>query len=47
MVKGHQLLALLYLEEGNLEEAAKALKNAEEIDANNLTTLRYKNKIKE
>ena len=47
MVKGHQLLALLYLEEGNLEQAAKALKNAEKIDANNLTTLRYKNEIQE
>lgn len=47
MVKGHQLLALLYLEEGKLEQAKKALKNAEKIDSNNITTLRYKREISE
>lgn len=45
MVKGHQLLALLYIEDGKLEQAKKALKNAEKIDSNNITTLRYKKEI--
>jgi len=47
MVKGHQLLGLLYLEEGNFEQAKKALYNAEKIDKNNITTLRYKQEISE
>lgn len=41
MVKGHQLLALLYLVEGNFEQARKALRNAARIDVNNAVTLRY------
>lgn len=41
MVKGHQLLGLLYLEEGNLDQARKALENAQKIDASNTNTLRY------
>lgn len=41
LVKGHQLLALLYMQEGNLEMARKSLRNAGRIDANNTTTLRY------
>lgn len=41
MVKGHQLLGLLYLEEGNPEQAEKALENARKIDEGNTTTLRY------
>ncbi len=41
MVQGHQLLGLLYLEEGNYEQAAKALEKAHAIDTNNTTTLRY------
>lgn len=41
LVKGHQLLALLYLQDGKLELAKKSLRNAGKIDANNTTTLRY------
>lgn len=41
LVKGHQLLALLYLQEDRLEQAKKSLRNAGKIDANNTTTLRY------
>lgn len=45
MVKGHQLLGLLYLEEGNMEQARKALENARKIDEGNTTTLRYLKEI--
>lgn len=41
LVRGHQLLALLYLQEGKLELAKKSLRNAGRIDANNTRTLRY------
>lgn len=41
LVKGHQLLALLYLEEGHLEKAKKSLRDAGKIDTDNTTTLRY------
>lgn len=41
LVKAHQLLALLYLQENKLELAKKTLRNAGKIDANNTTTLRY------
>ncbi|MBQ6844807.1 MAG: tetratricopeptide repeat protein [Agathobacter sp.] len=41
LVKGHQLLALLYLQEEKYELAKKTLRNAGKIDANNTTTLRY------
>ena len=41
LVKAHQLLALLYLQEDKLELAKKTLRNAGKIDANNTTTLRY------
>ena len=41
LVKAHQLMALLYLQEGRLEHAKKALRNAGKIDANNVITLRY------
>ena len=41
LVKGHQLLALLYMQEDRLEQAKKSLRNAGKIDANNTTTLRY------
>lgn len=41
LVKGHQLLALLYLQEGKLEQAKKSLRAAGKIDTNNTTTLRY------
>ena len=41
LVKGHQLLALLYLQEGQLDKAKKTLRNAGKIDTDNTTTLRY------
>ena len=41
LITGHQLLALLYLQDGKLELAKKSLRNAGKIDANNTTTLRY------
>ncbi len=41
LVKGHQLLALLYLQEGQYEKAKKALRNAGKIDADNTLTLKY------
>jgi tetratricopeptide (TPR) repeat protein len=41
LVKGHQLLALLYLQEEKYDLAKKSLRNAGKIDANNTTTLRY------
>ena len=41
LVRGHQLLALLYMQEDRLEQAKKCLRNAGKIDANNTTTLRY------
>lgn len=41
LVKAHQLLALLYLQEDKLELAKKTLRDAGKIDANNTTTLRY------
>lgn len=41
LVKGHQLLALLYLQEEKYELAKKSLRNAGKIDANNTITLRY------
>ena len=41
LIKGHQLLALLYLQDGKLELAKKSLRNAGRIDANNTTTLSY------
>lgn len=41
LVKGHQLLALLYMKNGRYDMAKKALKNAGRIDANNVRTLTY------
>ena len=41
LVKAHQLLALLYLQEDRLDQAKKSLRYAGKIDANNTTTLRY------
>ncbi len=51
MVKGHQLLALLYMQENKLDLAKKCLRSAGKIDANNTITLRYlkevNNRLKE
>ena len=41
MVKAHQLLALLYIQEEKYELAKKTLRNAGKIDTDNTTTLRY------
>lgn len=41
MVRAHQLLALLYMQEGRFDQAKKSLRNASKIDGSNLTTLRY------
>ncbi len=41
LVKGHQLLALLYLQEDKLDLAKKSLRNAGKIDTDNTMTLRY------
>lgn len=41
LVKGHQLLALLYLQDNKLDLAKKSLRNAGKIDTDNTTTLRY------
>lgn len=47
LVRGHQLLALLYMQEGKLEQAAKSLRSAARIDANNTLTLRYMKEVGE
>lgn len=41
LVSGHQLLALLYIQEQKYDLAKKYLRNAGKIDANNTLTLRY------
>ncbi|MCM1107029.1 MAG: tetratricopeptide repeat protein [Blautia sp.] len=41
LIRGHQLLALLYLQDNKPELAKKTLRNAGKIDANNTLTLRY------
>ncbi len=41
LVQGHQLLALLYIQERKFDLAKKSLRNAGKIDADNTTTLRY------
>lgn len=41
LVKGHQLLALLYIQEGKYDAARKALRAAGKIDSGNTLTLRY------
>lgn len=41
LVVGHQLLALLYIQEKKYELAKKTLRNAGKIDVNNKVTLRY------
>lgn len=41
MVKGHQLLALLYMREERYDLAMRSLRHAEKIDVNNTNTMRY------
>lgn len=46
-VKGWQLLALIYIRNGELEQARKALRKAEAIDAGNPATVRYLKEVAE
>ena len=46
-VKGWQLLALIYIRDGELEQARKALRKAETIDAGNPATARYLKEVAE
>lgn len=41
LVKAHQLLALLYIQEEKYDQAKKTLRSAGKIDTDNTTTLRY------
>lgn len=41
IVKGHQLLALLYMREERYDLAMRSLRHAEKIDVNNTNTMRY------
>lgn len=45
LVKGHQLLALLYIRNGEYEKAVRPLKKAQAIDKSNPLTQRYMNEI--
>ena len=47
LVKGHQLLALLYMKEERYDLALRALKNAEKIDVGDANTMRYKKECRE
>ena len=46
LVKAHQLLGLLYIEEGKFADARKVLSAAAKIDSNNTTTIRYIHEVK-
>lgn len=46
-VKGWQLLALIYIHDGELEQARKALHKAEAVDVGNQTTARYLKEVTE
>lgn len=45
-LRAHQLLALLYLKQGDQDKAYKYLKKALKVDINNTTSIRYMNEIK-
>ena len=47
LVKAHQLLALLYIQEKKYADARKILAAAAKIDSNNTTTIRYIHEVKE
>ena len=47
LIQGHQLLALLYLEENQFDKAKRELRSAAKIDANNTITLRYMKEVNE
>ena len=44
-IAAHQLLALLYMNQGENEKAAKCLRKAQKIDINNTVTLKYLSEI--
>lgn len=46
-VAGHQLLALLYMQDGKYNEARKELSAASKIDVRNMLTLRYSREVRE
>lgn len=46
-VAGHQLLALLYIQDGKYNEARKELNIANKIDVRNTTTLRYSREVRD
>lgn len=46
LVKAHQLLALLYIQEKKYADARKVLNAAAKIDGNNTTTIRYIHEVK-
>ena len=46
-VAGHQLLALLYIQDGKYNEARKDLNIANKIDVRNTTTLRYSREVRD
>lgn len=47
LVKAHQLLALLYIQEKKYADARKVLSATAKIDSNNTTTIRYIHEVKE
>ncbi len=47
LVKAHQLLALLYIQDKKYSDARKVLIAASKIDSNNTTTIRYIHEVKE
>lgn len=47
MLKGHLLLALLYMNDEEWDKAARCIARAKTIDANNTTALLYENEIEE
>ncbi|MBR6328824.1 MAG: tetratricopeptide repeat protein [Lachnospiraceae bacterium] len=47
MVKGHQLLALLYIDSEEWDKAERSLARAKRIDTNNTTTLLYERAVEE
>ncbi len=47
LVKAHQLLALLYIQDEKYADARKILSAAAKIDSNNTTTIRYIHEVKE
>lgn len=47
LVAGHQLLALLYMQDSKYEDARQELIKANKIDVKNTTTLRYMKEVKE